>query len=224
MQRISACTLRPNWTLLVAAGLLAITCPVKAGEPSSENDYGRSKLGGIQWESLLTGNGIDGWAVGEKPWVADAWWREGNTIVAATQDGPRARITIGDETWRAYELKVQVTMVTGGGAPQLWFNIHENRDHHFAPLLGWQTAAIMDPHHHKLDVVNHVFELGREYDVVLAVRGRSVTTYIDGVLTNRVTLAEDPIGGVGLAVWGRHTEARFRDPKIRHYYKAKHGH
>ena len=61
----------------------------------------------------------------------------------------------GDETWRFYELKVQMTMVKGGWA-QLWFNIHDNEDLHFAPLLGWQTAAIMAPDHTKLDVVNHV--------------------------------------------------------------------
>ena len=115
-------------------------------------------------------------------------------------EGYRARIVIGDETWRSYELQVQMTMLKGGSA-QLWFNIHDGQDYHFAPLLGWQTAAIMAPDHTKLDVVNHVFERDLEYDVVLAVRGNSVTTYIDGKLVNRLTLAEPPRGGIGLAVW-----------------------
>jgi hypothetical protein len=50
-----------------------------------------------------------------------------------------------------------------------------------------------------------------------------VTTYIDGVLVNRLTLDDDPEGGIGLAIWGRNTEAWFRDPKIRQYYKMLHG-
>lgn len=191
---------------------------------ASAQDYGRSDLGGsqgaIEWESLLTGDGLDGWAVNGDPWTADAWSRQGDTIVADVGEGYRARIVTGDETWRSYELQVKMTMLQGG-SPQLWFNIHDGKDHHFAPLLGWQTAAIMAPDHTKLDVVNHVFERDHEYDVVLAVRGNSVTTYIDGALVNRLTLIEPPGGGIGLAVWGHHTVARFRDPKVRHYYRAK---
>ena len=49
-----------------------------------------------------------------------------------------------------------------------------------------------------------------------------MTSYIDGKLVNRVTLPESPTGGIGLAVWGHHTVARFRDPKVRHYYRATH--
>ena len=76
----------------------------------------------------------------------------------------------------------------------------------------------------ELDVVNHAFEHEREYDIVLAVRGRSVTSYIDGALVNRVTLQEDPEGPIGLALWGRQSEVRFRDHKIRHYYRAQSHH
>jgi hypothetical protein len=213
--------------VIAVAILLASVGALGAAEPGPDNDYGRSEIGGSQgsiaWESLLQGEGLDGWDVNQEPWSRDAWEREVDAIIADVGDSPRARIVIGDETWRAYELKVQVTMVKGGGSAQLWFNIHDKQAYHFAPLLGWQTAAIMAPDHTKLDVVNHAFEHNREYDLVLAVRGRSVTTYIDGVLVNRVTLDEDPQGGIGLAVWGRHSEARFRDPKIRHYYRGHSG-
>ncbi len=204
------------------AALVAMVGASNAAVPGSVDDYGRSNLGGsqgsIEWETLLHGEGFDGWEVNGDPWSDDAWRREGDTIISEVADSPRARIVTGDETWRYYELKVQMTMVRGGSA-QLWFNIHDNKDHHFAPLMGWQTAAIMAPDHTKLDVVNHAFERNREYDVVLAVRGRSVTTYIDGALVNRLTLDDDPKGGIGLAIWGRHTEARFRDPRVRHYYR-----
>jgi hypothetical protein len=208
-------------TGIVLMGLVALAVSVAAEKPSAENDYGRAQLGGkIEWESLLQGEGLDGWEVNGDPWTPGAWSREGDTIVADVGDGYRARIVTGDDTWRFYELKVQMTMVKGGSA-QLWFNIHDNEDLHFAPLFGWQTAAIMAPDHTKLDVVNHVFERNREYDVVLAIRGNSVTTYIDGRLVNRLTLDHHPKAGIGLAVWGHNTVARFRDPKIRHYHRAK---
>jgi hypothetical protein len=89
-----------------------------------------------------------------------------------------------------------------GGSAQLWFNIHDGGDYHFAPLMGWQTAAIMAPDHTKLDVVNHVFEWDQEYDVVLAVRGNSVTSYIDGKLVTpgdaaRVTHRRHRTGSLG---------------------------
>ena len=72
----------------------------------------------------------------------------------------------------------------------------------------------------KLDVVDFVMEPGREYDIVLKVRDHSVTSYVDGVLVNRLTLPEEPRGAVGLAVGGNNNSVvRFRDPKIRHYYK-----
>ncbi len=217
-----------SWMIMIGlVALIAMAGSIGAAERGPENDYGRPKLGGsqgvIEWKSLLQGEGLDGWEVNGQPWATDAWRREGNTIIAEVGDGHRARIVAGDETWRSYEVKVQMTMVKGGSA-QLWFNIHDDQDHHFAPLLGWQTAAIMSPDHTKLDVVNHAFERGREYDVVLAVRGRSVTTYIDGVLVNRLTLSDDPKGGIGLAIWGRNTEARFRHPQIRHYFRAQHDH
>lgn len=214
-----------GWLVLALALLPAQALQAEA--PGPDNDYGRPTIGGSQgaigWESLLVGEGLEGWEVQGEPWAPDAWRREGRTLIAATGDSPRARIVTGDETWRAYELKVRLTLVRGGGSGQLWFNVHDKQGYHFAPLLGWQTAAIMDPHHTKLDVVNHVFVHGREYDIVLAVRGRSVTTYIDGALVNRVTLDHDPEGPIGLALWGRQSEVHFRDPRIRHYYRA-HGH
>jgi hypothetical protein len=199
---------------------LAFCAVFVSGEGDGRTEIGGSQ-GAIEWESFLQGEGLDGWDVNDDPWTPGAWSREGDTIIAESGDGNRARIVIGDDSWRAYELQVQMTMIKGGSA-QLWFNIHDGGDYHFAPLMGWQTAAIMAPDHTKLDVVNHVFEWDQEYDVVLAVRGNSVTSYIDGKLVNRVTLPESPTGGIGLAVWGHHTVARFRDPKVRHYYRATH--
>ena len=52
---------------------------------------------------------------------------------------------------------------------------------------------------------------------MLAVRGNSVTSYVDGRLINRLALPQNPAGGIELALWGRSTTARFRNPQVRHY-------
>lgn len=148
------------------------------------------------------------------------WSREDDTLIADVGDGNRARIVQDDDSWRSYELSVQATLVKGGSF-QLWFAIHDRKGHHFATLTGWQAAALIEPDHTKLDVADFVWEYGREYGVVLAVRDKSVMTFIDGQLVNRLTLAARPKGAIGLAVCGKGTIARFRDPRVRHYYRKR---
>ena len=60
--------------------------------------------------------------------------------------------------------------------------------------------AIINHDHTKLDVANCIFERGRQYDIVVAVRGNAITSHIDGKLVNRLTVAKPPGSGVGLAV------------------------
>jgi hypothetical protein len=54
---------------------LLVSLPAAAEGPASENDYGRTHLGGmrghIEWESLLQGDGLAGWTAGEE----GAWSR-----------------------------------------------------------------------------------------------------------------------------------------------------
>ena len=134
-------------------------------------------------------------------------------MIADVGDGGRARLIQGDATWRYYEVKVQATLVKGS-ALQIHFSISEDREdsYHLATLTGWKAVAIINHDHTKLDVANFIFKRGREYDIVVAVRGNSITSYIDGKLVNRLTVPTPPRGGIGLAVWGRGTVARFRDP------------
>ncbi|MDE3259696.1 MAG: DUF1080 domain-containing protein [Gemmatimonadota bacterium] len=188
-----------------------------------EDDYGRARIGGmkgrITWESMLYGEGLEGW----KPGKEAVWSREGDTIIAqaAGKDGA-TRLVQGDSTWSHYEFKVQVTRVKGANV-QIRFGItDESREYMVDYLGGWKALAISTYERGKrgvtkLDVVNFVLERGREFDLVLAVRGHSVTTYVDGKLVNRLTLESNPKGAVGLGTWGRHAVARFRDPRIRHY-------
>ena len=47
---------------------LFVSLSTAAEEPATENDYRRAHIGGmrghIEWESLLHGDGLDGWTAG----------------------------------------------------------------------------------------------------------------------------------------------------------------
>ena len=206
-------------------GLLT-TMSATGETPSLENDYGRADIG-KPWESMMASQGLAGWHASEAPFSPSVWRREGDAIIADTGQANRGRLVQGDGTWAAYEFKVQATIQKGFIGPQLVFGISDDgaSSHFLTYLAGWKTMVIVrrneETHEDvKLDVVDFVMDPGREYDIVLKVRDHSVTSYVDGVLVNRLTLAEEPRGAVGLAVWGNnHSVVRFRDPKIRHYYK-----
>jgi hypothetical protein len=88
----------------------------------------------------------------------------------------------------------------------------------FDLMLGWRAATISRGNLasgtlQKLSVVNFPVEHAREYDVLIAARGASITTYIDGKLINQVTDFEHDNGGVALCVWQSKTS--FRDPRVR---------
>ena len=93
---------------------------------------------------------------------------------------------------------MQSTLVKGPNL-QIQFRISEDgRSFYFLDFLtGWKAMAISkvdgkSGETTKLDVVNFIFEGGREYDIVIAARGHSLTSYIDGNLVNRVTDASNP--------------------------------
>jgi|GEM_PF-2976092 hypothetical protein len=186
----------PVPSLFVIAAL-SMGSVLAAEKPGPENDYGRANIGGsqgtIKWESLLHGEGLKGWEAQEKPWTANAWSRKGDTIIADLTEGRRALLIQGNATWKSYEIKVQATLEKGS-ALQIHFSVSEDRksSYHFATLTGWKAIAIIKQDHTKLDVANFIFERGREYDIVIAVRGNSITSYIDGKLINRLTLPTPP--------------------------------
>ena len=206
-------------------GGVLLLLPLVAAVAADGDDYGRSHIGGsrgpIEWESLLAGDGLAGWQAVDS--AASAWSREDDTIVVDAGGQESSRLATGDSSWAQYELKVQVTPGMRVSSLEIHFGCVSGGDALYSLnyLAGWKAMAISRFEKGvgatKLDVVNTVLEGGQEYDIVLAVRGRSVTSYIDGVLVNRLTLPAPPRGGIELATWGRSTTARFRDPKIRHY-------
>jgi len=83
-------------------------------------------------------------------------------------------------------------------------------------LLGWQAIAISKVEAGnltKISVVNYPLERGQEYDVQIAARGASLTSYIDGKLMNQVTDFSFPSGPIALNVW--ECKTAFRDMRFR---------
>jgi hypothetical protein len=216
--------LRTWFTSLALAMSLGWALPA-AGD-GNEDDYGRSRIGGnkgpISWESLLSGDGLTGWRVTGSEWPPSAWTRDGETLVCDDTAGTHApRLVQGDSTWAQYEFKVQATPVRVS-TMEIHFGLSEDGNEYYSLnyLSGWGAVAISRRDATgltKLDVVNHVLHFGQEYDVVLAIRGHSITSYINGQLVNRLTVDTPVSGPIGLVVWGKHGVARFREPKIRHY-------
>jgi len=200
-----------------------VSLPTAAEERTPKNDYGRPHIGGmrghIEWESLLHGDGLDGWADGKE----GAWSRKGDTIFVSSGENRHTSLSQGDTTWANYELKVAATFVKGSNLQVQFRKSLDGRDYYFLDFLaGWKAISVTKkiggvPGVTKLDVMNFPFEYGREYDIVIAVRGESIHTYIDGQLINRLTHDFRRRGGISLATWGRNTVVRFRDPKVRHY-------
>lgn len=193
-----------------------------AEAPGPENDYGRAEIGGmdgpIRWESLLEGDGLEGWDIkAEDP----IWSRDNDAVVVSSGDSSNHAVPAlrGDVSWKSFELKTQITVVRAP-AVQIGFRITDAGRYVFQFLNGWKCACLCivdDNGLTKLDVVDFVVEPGREYDLVISAREKSLVTYIDGTLVNRLTDDTYSKGGISLGVWGKNSDVRFRDPKVRHY-------
>ena len=146
------------------------------------------------------------------------WNRSGEAIIGDDVDGCGERLLAGEAAWADYEFSVLVTPISGGNA-QLQFRLSEDGEGYylFDMLLGLQALALSVRREggafEKLSVVNFPLEIGREYDVLIAARERSLTSYIDGKLMNQLTDFSYRSGPVALSVW--QSKTAFRDPRLR---------
>lgn len=172
-------------------------------------DY-RDKVWGMDreagWEPLLPSSGLSG-IDAKGPWLR----QDDSVKCEAGAEG--AHLIFGGHDWRDYELRSRVVAESGGNV-QIVFRMSEEgkRGYMLDLLLGWQAIAISRFDHttpargvEKLSVVNHEFRHGRAYDVELAARGFSLTSYVDGVLANQVTAFEHEKGRFALVVWNART-------------------
>ena len=165
------------------------------------------------WRDVLPEQGLDGLA------VTGSWVRGWDSVTGDGTAGA-AQIVLGEEAWRDYELRVLVTPREGGNV-QIPFRISPDgkRGYLLDVLLGWQALGVSrfgdaaNGDVEKLSVVNHEFRCGTEYELELAVRGHSITSYVNGVLVNQVTAFDHPAGKLALSLW--RSKATFRRPQLR---------
>ena len=214
--------------LLAALAVFASGASVYSHDtPGPANNLGREKLGGIKgriaYESLLQGDGLEGWQAHASPnFPEGAWTRDGDTIIGQVGHDKYGRITVGDANWRSYDFSVKATLIEGSNI-QIAFRVQEDDQSFYLLdfLTGWRALSVTKkeagvPGVTKLDVINFPIEKGREYDIEIAVLDESIITYVDGEMINRLTYGRFQKGKVGFLMWHA-THVRFRDPKIRVY-------
>lgn len=155
--------------------------------------------GNTPWSNLLPETGLDGLGADPK-----TWRREGDVLIGDVAEGS-AVLKFGSADWKDYEISFAVTVLRGANL-DVGVRVADKKAYVFKFLLGWQACAVtlrdfdagtLD----HLSVVNHRLEQGREYHVEIDVRGRSITTYMDGKLVNQVTDRTNSQGGAYLEVW-----------------------
>lgn len=175
----------------------------------------REKIWGMNvevgWEPVLPSSGLDGLI------TQGEWTRSWDSVEAEAGEKKAAWIRLGESDWRDYELSVAITPLSGGNV-QIPFRISNDGKKHYLLdlLLGWQAVAISKVDQSgltKLSVVNFELRHGTEYQVELAAREASLTSYINGKLINQVTDFDFRNGHLALSVWSART--RFKNPKIR---------
>ena len=186
----------------------------------------RDVIGGmrglINWEVVPVDEGLISWrppAWSDRDALEKTWRMEGHAIVGESGDpgGEPPPLIAGEPTWSDYELSFLMTPISGGNA-QVAFRISadERSWYLFDFLLGWQAVGlyrVIDGRLTKLSVVNHALHRGQEYEVQIAARGASLTSYVDGKLVNQLTDETFRMGAFGLIVWDCSTA--FRDVRYR---------
>ena len=189
---------------------------------SSPRDVIGGMRGLINWQVVPADPELSSWrppSWSDREALEKTWRVEGNAIVGESGEPgeePPALIA-GEPTWTDYELSFLMTPISGGNAQVAFRLSADERSYYlFDFLLGWQAVGlyrVIDGRLTKLSVVNHALHTGQEYEIQVAARGASLTSYVDGKPVNQLTDETFRMGGFGLLVWECSTA--FRDVRYR---------
>jgi hypothetical protein len=183
--------------------------PPPADAPQRERIDGME--GEIPWHALLGARGLGAWTATDPA----RWRRDGEALVGDdVEDG--ALVTLGDGSWRDYEFSVRLCVERGGNAVVRFRSPDRRHGYLLDCMYGQQVLALRvlgDGAPRQISVVDAHFEHGRSYDLRIALRGQSLTTYLDGRLMNQATDATYDRGGIGLATW--QSRVRFEQSRVR---------
>ena len=193
-----------------------------ASPETSPRDVIGGMRGVINWQVVPADEGLSSWRphpVPERVAFEKTWKVEGNAIVGDSRElGEKSPLLIaGEPAWSDYELSFLMTPISGGNAQAAFRLSEDGRDFYMLDfLLGWQAVAVsrvVDRGVTKLSVVNHALHAGQEYEVQIAARGASLTSYVDGKLVNQVADETFRAGAFGFMVWESSTafgDVRYR--------------
>ncbi|NKB69430.1 MAG: sigma-70 family RNA polymerase sigma factor [Candidatus Latescibacteria bacterium] len=190
---------------------------------SQQEQAPRDVIGGmrghINWSQFSIDKELSQWRLGgqtDKP----VWTQEGHAIIGDDHglgdDSPL--LIAATKPWRNFELSLLITPFPGSCNAQVAFRLQvaDKSFYLFDMLLGWQAIAIsrvIEGRLTKISVVNFPIERGREYEIELAARGESLTSYVDGRLINQVRDDAIDQGQVALMVW--ESKTAYRDMRYR---------
>lgn len=174
----------------------------------------RSSRGEIPWEPVLKGGSLAGLSFGGK-------WETAGTSLQVDATGQGVWLSLTDRPVADFELKTSLTVVRNGnssiffrqqtGAPKYYqFDLNSKLQ---AAVIGRVNGDASKPT--IISAVNLDLSSSLGYDVELAVRGESLTTYVNGKLVNQVRDGEYTSGHICLTAWNSKPE--FRDPHLRIY-------
>ena len=174
----------------------------------------RTGRGEIPWEPVLKGGALAGLSFEGK-------WEVAGTALRVDASGRGVWLSVTDRPVADFELKTALTVVSSGnasiffrqqaGAPKYYqFDLNSRLQ---AAVIGRVNGDAAKPT--IISAVNLDLSSSLGYDVELAVRGESITTYVNGNLVNQVRDGEYPSGHICLTAWNSKPE--FRDPRFRIY-------
>ncbi|MCK6470708.1 MAG: DUF1080 domain-containing protein [Planctomycetes bacterium] len=166
------------------------------------------------WTSILGKDGLEGLAYDGQ------WTREGNALCIDARNGGAWLSASGEIV--DFEFRARLTAPARGGNASIFFRQHgEGKRYYQFDLRCAQQAVVVSKTDNGagrsavISSVNHEIVAGRAYAVEIAVRGESITTYVDGQPANQVRDADFAKGAVTLTAWK--SQVRFEDPCLRVY-------
>lgn len=176
-----------------------------------------TSYGETGWTKLLDGKKVEDFK------HAGAWTLA-NGALSVEKPAQHASLDIHPAIGGDFEFACGMNTISGGNGAVM-FRCSEDGHHSYELDLMYGMQAVVlkkydrtkpkDKVRSVLSAVNHELRQGTEYAVELAVRGESITTYVNGKLVNQVREGEFAAGGLKLYSW--QSAMRCADPRVRIY-------
>jgi alpha-L-arabinofuranosidase len=114
-----------------------------------------------------------------------SWQIEDGAFVQSDDAAEDTMVTAGDPQWENYDLRVKATKKSGREGFLVAFGVKDTGNHYWWNLGGWNNtrSAVEQAEHGAKNVViedGTTINAGQEYDLLVKIRGRQVTLFLDG--------------------------------------------